>query len=168
MVMSLTPQINDNGQVTLTVRPTITRINGSVNDPNPSLCVTTGVPPVLVGGKCIVNAVPQIQVREMESVLQLLSGQTAILGGLMQDGGLYNRSAVPGVGDFGRTGFLSELFSARSDQLTKSELVIFLRATIIKNPSLESDELKFYQRFLPQQTETPTESVPGEKAGAAK
>jgi general secretion pathway protein D len=166
MVMSLTPQINDNGQVTLTVRPTITRIKDTVNDPNPSLC--SAAIAASNAGKCLTNAVPQIQIREMESVLELLSGQTAILGGLMQDGGLYNRNAVPGVGDFGKTGFLSELFGARNDQLTKSELVIFLRATIIRNPSLESDELKFYQRFLPQQTDTPTATVPGEKAGAAK
>jgi hypothetical protein len=30
-------------------------------------------------------------------------------------------------------------------------LVIFLRPTVITNPSLSSDELSFYKRFLPQQ-----------------
>jgi general secretion pathway protein D len=171
MVMSLTPQINENGQVTLTVRPTITRVRSTVADPNPSLCSTI-VNSTLTGGgtsqKCIPNSVPEISVREMESVLQLLSGQTAVLGGLMTDSTFTNRNSVPGVGNPANTGFFSELFSARSDQLSKTELVIFLRATIISNPSLESEELKFFKKFLPDQTDTPTANLPGETAGAAK
>jgi MSHA type pilus biogenesis protein MshL len=159
VVLSLTPQINENGQVTLSVRPTISRILSFVNDPNPAL--SAAIPPVS-------SPVPQIQTREMESVLQLVSGQTAVLGGLMQDNAQYLRNAVPGAGNPAQTGFLSEIFSSRNDAVVKSELVIFLRATVITNPSLESDELKFFQRFLPQQTETPTETDPGEKTGAAK
>ena len=157
VVLSLTPQINENGQVTLSVRPTISRIQSFVNDPNPALAAAG-----------VTSAVPQIQTREMESVLQLVSGQTAILGGLMQDNAQYLRNAVPGAGNPAQTGFLSELFNSRNDAVVKSELVIFLRSTVITNPSLESDELKFFQRFLPQQTETPTATDPGEKTGAAK
>src|SRR6185295_4202061 len=64
MVMSMTPQINENGQVTLTIRPTITRVNGFANDPNPSLCSVQIA--AANGGKCLVNPVPQVQTREME------------------------------------------------------------------------------------------------------
>jgi type II secretory pathway component GspD/PulD (secretin) len=163
MVMSLTPQINENGQVTLTVRPTITRIRSTRNDPNPSLC---SVSVIATNGSCLQNPVPEISIREMESVLQLISGQTAVLGGLMTDTLVSNRNTVPGAGNPANTGILSEIFSARSDQLLKTELVIFLRATIIANPSLESDELKFFQRFLPQQSQTPT--MPGDAAGTRK
>ena len=35
-IMSMTPQVNDNGVVTLTVRPTITRVQKFVHDPNPT------------------------------------------------------------------------------------------------------------------------------------
>lgn len=166
MVMSLTPQINENGQVTLTVRPTVTRINGFANDPNPSLC--SAAIAASNAGKCLTNPVPQVQTREMESVLQLVSGQTAVLGGLMQDNLQYNRNALPGAGSPANTGMFSELFGIRNDAITKSELVIFLRSTVITNPSLDSDELKFFQRFLPQQTQTPTETTPGETAGIPK
>ncbi len=157
VVMSLTPQINENSQVTLTVRPTISRVLSFVKDPNPALA-NAGV----------TSLVPQIQTREMESVLQLVSGQTAILGGLMQDNTQYLRNAVPGAGNPVQTGFLSEIFGSRNDQVTKSELVIFLRPTVIANPSLESDELKYFQRFLPRQTDTPTEIFPGENIGTPK
>jgi len=154
MIMTLTPQINENGQVTLTVRPTVTRILRFKNDPNPSLCDAARV-------KCVANPVPEIQIREMESVLQLVSGQTAVLGGLMQDNAARNRNSVPGIGDIPQLG---EAFGFRNDLVSKSELVIFLRSTVIASPKLDSDELKFYQRFLPQQTEAPTTTVPGEKA----
>ena len=166
VVMSLTPQINENGQVILGVRPSITRLLGFVNDPNPALA--NPCPGSLVACPAIVSQIPQTQKREMESVLQLMSGQTAILGGLMQDSNQYNRNAVPGAGNSANTGSLSELFSYRNDKIQKSELVIFLRPTIIANPSLDSEELKGFQQFLPRQTEKPTESVPGEKTGAAR
>jgi general secretion pathway protein D len=164
VVMTLTPQINENGQVTLSVRPTITRILDFKNDPNPSLCTVVGTG-ILATQKCIANPVPEIQTREMESVLQLISGQTAVLGGLMQDNVRRDRNSIPGIGNIPVIG---EAFGIRNDNYTKSELVIFLRSTIISNPSLDSDELKFYQRFLPQQTETPTVVVPDEKARAPR
>jgi general secretion pathway protein D len=164
MVMSLTPQINDNGQVTLTARPTVTRILSFANDPNPSLCTAAIITAL---GKCVTNPVPQIQTREMESVLQLVSGQTAVLGGLMQDNASYARNGVPGVGNPANTGVFSELFNMRNDAITKSELVIFLRATVITNPSLESDELKFFERFLPKQSDA-TNVNDVLKAGAAR
>ncbi len=165
MVMTLTPQINENGQVTVTVRPTVTRILSFANDPNPSLCSAAIIAAL---GKCITNPVPQIQTREMESVLQLVSGQTAVLGGLMQDNLQYNRNSIPGAGSAANTGVFSELFGIRDDKISKSELVIFLRSTVITNPSLESDELKFFKKFLPRQTDTPTETLPGETAGPPK
>lgn len=151
MVMSMTPQVNDNGQVSLSVRPTITRLNGFANDPNPLLCSTAIA--ASNNGRCLTNPVPQIQTREMESVLQLVSGQTAVLGGLMQDNSSFARNTIPGAGNPANTGVLSEIFGMRNDSITKTELVIFLRATVISNPSLESDELKFFERLLPRQSD---------------
>lgn len=142
VVMGVTPQINEDGRVLLNVRPTITRLNTSqpfVNDPNPSLCDVTRT-------TCIANPVPQIQVREMESVLQVVSGQTVILGGLMQDNVSTTREQIPGADNLGAVG---DLFRFRNQGARKSELVIFLRPTVVSNPTLESDELKFFQRFLP-------------------
>jgi MSHA type pilus biogenesis protein MshL len=147
MVMGVTPQINEDGRVTLTVRPTISRILRFVNDPNPSL---------IVAGTRIPNPVPEIQVREMESVLQVGSGQTVILGGLMQDEVGRSREQLPGADKAGDAG---ELFRFRNERAVKTELVIFLRPTVIPNPSLASDELKFFQRFLPQPETPPAAST---------
>ena len=145
VVMGVTPQVNDDGRVLLTVRPTISRLLRFRNDPNPSLCDVNRL-------NCVANPVPEIQVREMESVLQIGNNQTIILGGLMQDNVQRNREQIPGADKLGDAG---ELLRFRDERVSKSELVIFLRPTVIPNPSLESDELKFFQRFLPQAEFTP-------------
>jgi len=145
VVMSVTPQVNENGRVTLVVRPTISRQNGFVSDPNPALTVN---------GVRIRNDVPVIQVREMESVLQVTSGETAVLGGLMQDDVSKNRDGLPGLTDNPVTNIL---IGTRDRRATQTELVIFLRPTVINNPSLSSDELSFYKRYLPQSDAKPAQ-----------
>jgi general secretion pathway protein D len=156
VVMGVTPQIADDGRVLLTVRPTISRVLEFVNDPNPALQVDAqgrALP------QPIQNKVPQIQIREMESVLQVGSGQTVILGGLMQNETRRDRDQVPVAGSQPQIG---DAFAFRDERAVKSELVIFLRTTVIPHPSLDSDELKFFQRFLPQ-----PENPPAGKTGSA-
>jgi len=53
VVMTVTPQINDGGNVNINVRPTVSRVLGYKSDPNPNLKIE--------------SLVPEIQVREMES-----------------------------------------------------------------------------------------------------
>ncbi|HVY06059.1 MAG TPA: secretin N-terminal domain-containing protein [Burkholderiales bacterium] len=136
LVMSVTPQIGDSGSVSLTVRPTISRRLRDVLDPNPDLARAN-----------VQNLVPEIQVREMESVLQVYSGNTIVLGGLMQDNVSRNRDALPGVGKLPSP--IGDVFSYRDEQVSKTELIIFIKPTVISNPSLDSDELKSFRRFLP-------------------
>ena len=45
----------------------------------------------------VVSKIPVIQVREMESLLQINSGSTAVLGGLMEDTIQRNSDRVPGL-----------------------------------------------------------------------
>ncbi|HSN22024.1 MAG TPA: pilus (MSHA type) biogenesis protein MshL [Usitatibacter sp.] len=133
-IMNVTPQISDGDMVTLDVRPTVTRIIDTVKDPNPSLAAAN-----------VTSLIPVTQTREMESVLKVASGQTAVLGGLMLDSfegkreGLPIASRIPVVGDF---------FSNRNDLAQKSELVIFIRPVVVREASVEGD-LAEYRRYLP-------------------
>ena len=136
--MSLTPQINENDTVQLNVRPSITRLIGYVNDPNPSLsnpCLGVGVP-------CpgVVNRIPQTSTREMESILKIENNQIAILGGLMQDEINNLTDGVPLLEDIP---FAGNLFKNRNDTKTKTELVIFLRPVVIKEAGIDGDYSKF-------------------------
>lgn len=138
--MSVTPQVHEDNSVTLNVRPTISRKFGDgVEDPNPDL---------KRNGLNIKSIIPQTQLREMESVLQINSGQTVVLGGLMQDDISRNTDAVPGVS---RIPVLGKLFQGKNDRTNKTELVIFLRPTVIPSASLESEELKSFKQYLPDQ-----------------
>ncbi|MBI3716268.1 MAG: hypothetical protein HY255_09770, partial [Betaproteobacteria bacterium] len=74
-VMNVTPQISDKDVINLNIRPSVTRITGFIIDPNP----------VFTGPNSIQSRVPEVQTREFESMLRLASGQTAIMGGLMED-----------------------------------------------------------------------------------
>ncbi|MDP1596346.1 MAG: pilus (MSHA type) biogenesis protein MshL [Methylotenera sp.] len=143
VVMSVTPQINDVKSVMLNVRPTITRFVSSVQDPNPNL-VSRDNAGNITG--IIQSKIPIIQTREMESLLRVDSGETTILGGLMQDDIKNNIDAVPGVSD---VPVLGRAFKANAKLNKKSELIIFLRPTVITHASLESDELASYNQYLP-------------------
>lgn len=134
VVMSVTPQINDTGNVNINVRPTITSLIRYVPDPNPQIPDNQGI--------------PEIRTREMESLLQISSGNIAVLGGLMQDEIKNSTDAVPGLSKVPGVG---KVFQGKNDSNLKTELVIFLRPTVIQNASLESDELANYKQYLPTQ-----------------
>jgi len=145
IVMSVTPQINDTRTVMLNVRPTITRYITSVQDPNPNL-VSRDSAGNITG--TISSPIPVIQTREMESLLRVESGNTTVLGGLMQDEIKKNTDAVPGISD---VPVIGKAFKANAKLNKKTELVIFLRPTVLGNASLESDELSAYKQYLPSQ-----------------
>lgn len=138
-IMALTPQISEDERITLNVRPTISRITQFVNDPNPEL-VRTGL-----FNRTLQNPVPQIAVREMESVLRLQNGQTGVLGGLIQDQAQQQTDSVPLLSDIPVLG--DALFRGHANRYEKVELVIFLRPIVIQQPSLESD-LRDYRPYL--------------------
>ncbi|GAB5605445.1 pilus (MSHA type) biogenesis protein MshL [Sideroxyarcus sp. TK5] len=123
--MSVTPQINDSDTVLLNLRPSITRLLGYVNDPNPALAAAG-----------VTSRIPQLQTREMESMLKIENNQIAVLGGLMQD---EINNLTDGIPLLESIPFAGNAFRNRNDTKIKTELVIFLRPVVIKDGSLEGD-----------------------------
>lgn len=117
LVMNVTPHISADDVVMLNVRPSLSRILGFVDDPNPDL-----------NDANVTNGVPEIQVREMESVLRIPSGSIAVIGGLMQsvqddrDRQLPGLANLPGIG---------ALFGQRKRQQQRTELFIIIKPTVI-------------------------------------
>ena len=132
--MNVTPQISENDIINLNIRPSVTRITSYVNDPNPDLA-RTGV----------ISRVTQIQTREFETMMRVASGQTAVLGGLMQDSFEGKRDGLPILS---RVPVLGDAVSFRNDTGRKSELVVFIRALVIREASIDSD-LSEYRKYLP-------------------
>lgn len=133
-VMSITPQIGENDMVTLNIRPSITRITGYVTDPNPDLARAN-----------VTNRIPELQTREFDTVLRVASGQTTVLGGLMQD---RFQTARDGLPILSRIPILGDAVSYRNDAGVKSELIVFIRPIVIKDASLDTD-LADYRKYLP-------------------
>lgn len=120
LVMNVTPFISADGNVMLNVRPTLSRILGFVNDPNPELAAAG-----------VQNSVPEIQVREMETMLRVASGDVAIIGGLMQDTVEGSDRRLPGLGSLP---VIRHLFSQRRRNRRQTELLIVLRPTVMAHP----------------------------------
>ena len=80
----------------------------------------------------------------MDSVVTLASGEVLAMGGLMQDRidstdtGIPGLSAIPWIG---------RLFKASQENIEKIELVILLRATILRDKKVSSYELDFVRKF---------------------
>ena len=91
------------------------------------------------------------------------TGQLAVLGGLMQDTQTSDDEAVPGLSDLPVGG---ELFNFRDRTQRKTELVVFLRPTVIRTPDVRGD-LANFTPYLPENLErfkripTPLEPLPG-------
>jgi len=135
IVMQVTPYISDQAEITLNVRPTISRIINFVNDPNPELAKEN-----------VISEVPEIQVREVESILKVNSGDVAVIGGLMQDTVDESDTSVPFLAAIP---ILGQLFNYSNDSHTKTELVIFLRPKVIKRADINAD-LADFKSHLPQ------------------
>lgn len=133
-VMNVTPQISESDVINMNVRPSITRITSYVNDPNPDL-----------GRAGVISRVPQIQTREFETMMRIASGQTALMGGLMLDSFQTSRDGLPILS---RIPVLGDAVSYRNDAGKKSELVVFMRATVIREASLDADMASF-RKYLP-------------------
>lgn len=119
LIMNVTPQISEKQTVTLNIRPTISRIISFKSDPNPDLA-RAGV----------TSQIPEIQVREMETMLKIKSGNIAIIGGLMQDAIDQKTQAIPLLS---KLPMLGDFFTYRNNQSIKTELVIFLRPVVIND-----------------------------------
>lgn len=117
LVMNVTPYIDKAGGVMLNVRPTLSRILGFVDDPNPELAAAD-----------VRNSVPEIQVREMESMLRVNSGEVAVIGGLMQEMQDGSDRQLPGLASIPLIG---ALFRQQRKQRRQTELLIVLKPTVL-------------------------------------
>jgi hypothetical protein len=82
----------------------------------------------------------EVETREFDSILRLQSGESAVLAGLMQDTVENTDTGIPGLRNIPLIG---EALSQRTDLTRKTELVIFLRATVIRDASLDGDFRSF-------------------------
>lgn len=138
VLINVQPSVNIQDQtVSMLVRPTITRIVGSVPDPSVAFFSgTTGVN----------SQIPEVNIQEIDTVIKVNSGQPVVMGGLLQDKTETRTEAVPVLSELPLFG---KAFRTNSDSISKTELIIFLKATIISNgdDTIHATDRDLYKMF---------------------
>ena len=137
VLVNVQPSIDlDNRTVSLAVRPTVTTIVNHVEDPAVAYLDVNNVQ----------SLIPEVNVQQVDSIIRVHSGQAVVMGGLLQDRAENNAEGVPVLGEMPLVG---GLFRHRADSVSKTELVIFLKATILDNPSesVHNTDRDIYRMF---------------------
>lgn len=104
------PQINAGGSITLFLRQEVSSING---------VLTNGASDLV------------LDKRELETTLVVDDGEIAVAGGLLDQNDRLSIDKVPGLGDIPLVG---NLFKSTSRQRGRTNLMVFIRPTIIRTP----------------------------------
>ena len=119
-LLSITPQISDDGTIAMDIIPVLSRIQKVENfvGPNPSGGVGT-----------FTNATaPVVDIRQAATLIRVKDGETVVMGGLIEEETIQTRKKIPGLGDIPGLGFL---FTGMVDAKLVRELVFFVSPTIV-------------------------------------
>lgn len=130
VVLAITPQISMDGWITMDVSPVVTRVS-SVTEVTDDRGVT-------------VSSAPNLDVSQSSSLVRTKSGNTIVIGGLIQDlssetdRGILGLASLPGVGG---------LFKGQYKATQRRELVMFVTPFLIAEPDVP-DSSKLTQKGL--------------------
>jgi general secretion pathway protein D len=108
--LQVRPQVNSSGAIKLYLRQQVSSIAGPVSGDNSDLVFNK---------------------REVETVLNVDDGQIAVIGGLLSDDERRTIEKIPLLGDIP---VLGNLFKSKGKSRTKTNLMIFIRPTILRTP----------------------------------
>ena len=115
ILLDITPEIDDNGMITLKVNPSLSETRQDIASDEDA--ATRDVP-------------PDLNRRQLSSVVSVRDGERVILGGLIQSKDSINENKVPLLGDVPILGWL---FKYQEKINTIEELVIVIEPHIIKD-----------------------------------
>ncbi len=142
VLINVQPSIDlDNNTISMSIRPTVTRILEYVVDPTLAVILEG------TAASDIQNRVPVVNVQEFDSVLQVNNGQAVVMGGLIQDRTDSVQNGVPVMSEIPLVG---NLFKSHTDKVQKTELVVFLKATIVEGSNTIHDTDKDLYRSFSQ------------------
>ena len=112
VVLDVTPQIDDNNNIILSMHPVYSTISGYVNSPNPNSQ----------------GRVPVVTTREADTIVRIKDGQTVIIAGLIQERKFKDRTGILGLSS---VPLLGPLFRVDTEEKRNTELVVFLTPRIV-------------------------------------
>jgi len=124
--LDVTPQITDTGVITMQIHPSISEVK------------SLSVSPDGKGSK------PVIDVREVDTMIQVKNGETIVIAGLIIDKINETKRSVPLLGDIP---YLGKLFTFVSQEKKKIELVIFITPYVLNDKTVVEIRKEHEQRF---------------------
>ncbi|EGN74907.1 MSHA-type pilus biogenesis protein MshL [Idiomarina sp. A28L] len=115
IALDVTPQISDDGTITLHIRPSVTETREQEKI-------------ITLNRETLVLPLARSNIRESDTIIRARDGEVVIIGGLMQTSYSDEVSQVPFLGNIP---VLGELFTNRRQREVKKELVIMLRPTVV-------------------------------------
>ena len=115
IVLSITPQISIDGWVTMDVSPVVTRVS-SVSE-------------VVDASGNVQSTAPNLDISQASSLVRARSGETIVIGGLIQTQESYTNRGVPGLR---KIPGLGALFAGTYKADQQKELVMFLTPRVVK------------------------------------
>ena len=134
VILHVTPRISANNYVNLKVIPEVSRIFDTVTK-----TVSTGT------GQGQYQA-DEYDIRKIETRVMIPSGNTLVLGGLVQDDIRNGNVKVPVLGDIPVVGYL---FRSDSKTRQKSNLLVFLTPTIVGEDDYQPTKTKYLKSPVP-------------------
>lgn len=125
VALDVTPQIDERDNITLHVHAMVNSIVEKQKIAQPSANSVT-VP-------FAVNTI-----NETDSVVKTRDGQVIVIGGLMTEKSTDDRAKIPGAGD---APVMGALFHKGAQSLSKRELVILLKPTVVKDDDAWEDDI---------------------------
>lgn len=138
VTLTVKPRVNSSGLVTMEIKQ---EVSNAVQTTTSSLDA------------------PTIQQREIESVVAINSGETIVLGGLIQDSKTNNESGIPVLY---KIPLIGKLFGQTTNELRRTELLVLLTPRVVrdKNEARDiTDEFRRKLKGLPQLDDLPVESL---------
>lgn len=131
--LDITPQISENGEVTLHVHPSVVETNEQEKV-------------VKLNNDTFVLPLAQSNIRESDTIVKARNGEIVVLGGLMQTSYTDTEAKAPLLGDIPVVG---NLFRSERRVEQKKELVILIRPTVVGVDTWQ-DELNRSSEILKQ------------------
>jgi MSHA biogenesis protein MshL len=118
IAFDVTPQVDENGQIILHVHPSVSLVEESIKRID------------LGSGGTLTLPLASSKINETDSVVRVQDGQIVAIGGLMHQRQVGDRSQLPGAGNLGA---MDWLLGQKSNSTNKSELVILIKPTVIRD-----------------------------------
>ncbi len=134
VILNVTPRISANNYVNLKVVPEVSRVFDTVT-------------------KKVADTINQADIydiRKMETKVMIPSGNTLVLGGLIQDDVRESNTKVPVLGDIPVLGYL---FRADSKSRQKANLIIFITPSIVGDTDFQPTKTDFLKTPVPTKDE---------------